>query len=60
MRKHSLNIVKLIKFRRLRWAEHVSRMGKCKSSFKKVQDKLKERDLWEDLNVDGRTMLQLI
>ena len=31
---HSLNIVRMIKFRRLRWAEHVARMEEARSAFK--------------------------
>ena len=31
---HSLNMVRMIKSRRLRWASHVARMEECRSVFK--------------------------
>ena len=31
---YSLNIVRVIKSRRLRWAGHVARMEKCRNNFK--------------------------
>ena len=40
------NIVRVVKSRRMRWAENVARMG--------------ERDHWGDPNVDGRIILRRI
>ena len=54
---HSLyrspNIARVIKSRRLRWAEHVARMEEC---FQNFNINLQERDLWGGLGVDGRTL----
>ena len=41
----SPNIVRLIKFRRLRWAVHVARMREGRRTFKIVEVHLQERDL---------------
>jgi hypothetical protein len=50
----SLNIVRVIKARRLRWAGHVRHMeeGRCVSRFWLGSTKV--RDYWEDLGVGGR------
>ena len=56
---HSLyrspNIVRVIKYRRLRWAEHVARMGEGRSAFKVITGKRvgkgplgRPRRRWED------------
>ena len=45
---HLPNIVRVIKSRRLRWAEHVARMEEGRSAFK----------IWGGLGVDGRTILE--
>jgi hypothetical protein len=42
-------IVRVIKSRRMRWAEHVARMG---------EGSPKGRDHWEDLGVGGRITLR--
>ena len=59
---HSLyrspNIVRVIKFRRLRWAGHLARMEEGRNVFKilgKPTGKRKEGDL----GVDGRALLEL-
>ena len=41
----SPNIVRMIKYRRLRWAGHVTRMEEGMSTFKNFQVNLQERDL---------------
>jgi hypothetical protein len=49
---HSLpNIVRVVKSRRMKWAGHVARMG---------EGSLRERDHWEDPDVDGRIILRWI
>jgi hypothetical protein len=56
----SPNIVRVIKSRRMRWAEHVARMGeerRCRGSWWKNQ---KEGDHWGDLGVDGWIILRRI
>jgi hypothetical protein len=56
---HSLysspNIVRVIKSRRMRWAEHVARMGEVFTGFWLGWPKV--RDHWEDLDVGGRITL---
>ena len=58
---HSLylspNIVRVIKSRRLRWAGHVARMEEGRSAFKILTGK-PTRNLWGDLGVDERTILE--
>ena len=46
----SPNIVRVIKFRKLRWAEHVARMEECRSAFKIFTGKPTgtPRRRWED------------
>jgi hypothetical protein len=56
----SLNIVRVIKSRRMRWAGHVERMGEGRvevfTGFWLGGPKV--RDHWEDLGVDGRITLR--
>jgi hypothetical protein len=54
----SPNIVRVIKSRRMRWAEHVARMGRGEvlTGFWLGGPKL--RDHWEDLGVGGRITLR--
>ena len=40
----SHNIVRVIKYRRLRWAGHVARMKECRSAFKILTGKPTEND----------------
>ena len=56
---HSPNIVRVIKYRRLRWAGHVARMKEGRSAFKILTRTIKqqERDLQLGLGVHGRTIL---
>ena len=59
---HSLyrspTIVRVIEYRRLRWAGHVARMKKVGVLSKQVH--LQEKDLQEGLGVDGKTILEWI
>jgi hypothetical protein len=48
------NIVRVVKSRRMRWAGHVARMGEGRG----VHGVLRERDHWEDRDVDGRIILR--
>jgi hypothetical protein len=52
----SLNIVRVIKSRRMRWAGHVARMGEVFTGF--WLGGPKGRDHWEDLGVGGRITLR--
>ena len=54
----SLNIVRVIKSRRLRWVGHVAEMEEGRSDFKILTGKSTERDVYEGLGVDGRTLLE--
>jgi hypothetical protein len=50
----SLNIVRLIKSRRMRWAGHVARTGEGRNFTGFWLGSPKVRDHWEDLDVGGR------
>jgi hypothetical protein len=54
----SLNIVKVIKSRRMRWAGHVARMGEGEMFTGFWLESQKARDHWEDLGVGGRITLR--
>ena len=53
----SPNIVRVIKSRRMRWAEHVARMGKERCSVGSWWGNRREGNCWGDLGVDGRVIL---
>ena len=53
----SPNIVRLIKSRRMRWAEHVARMGEERVCIGSWWRNRRERDHWGDLGVDGWLIL---
>jgi hypothetical protein len=42
----------------MRWAGHVTGVGKMRNSYKILVGNLKERDHSEDLSVDGRIILE--
>jgi hypothetical protein len=52
----SLNIIRVIKSRRMRWAEHVARMGKRRGTYSVLVGNLRERDRLEEPGVDGRIL----
>ena len=51
------NIVRVIKSRRMRWAEHVARMGEERGRIGSWWGNRRERDRWGDLGVDGWIIL---
>jgi len=53
----SPNIVRVIKSRRMRWAEHVARMGEERGCIGSWLGNRRERDHWGDLGVDGWIIL---
>ena len=56
----SPNIVRVIKWRRMRWAGHVACMGDRRSIYRILVGKPEERDHLGDPDVDGRIILRRI
>jgi hypothetical protein len=56
----SPNIVRVIKWRRMRWAGHVARMGERTGVYKVLVENLRERDHLVDPGVYGRIILRWI
>jgi hypothetical protein len=56
----SPNIVRVIKSRRMRWAEHVARMGRGEVCTEFWWGNLREGDHLGDPGIDGRIILGLI
>ena len=56
----SLNIVRVIKSRRMRWAGHVARMGEEREVYRVSVGNRRERYHWGDLGVDGWIILEWI
>jgi hypothetical protein len=54
----SPNIVRVIKSRRMRCAEHVARMGEERGLYRVLVGNLRERDHCGDPGVDGRMILR--
>jgi len=55
----SLDINRMIKSRRMSWAEHVARMGELRNAYN-ILEKLKGRDHFEELGVYGMIILEWI
>ena len=53
----SPNIVRVIKSRRMRWAEHVAHMGEERRHIGSWWGNRRERDRWGDLGADGWIIL---
>ena len=58
MRNHSANIIRVIRSRRLRWADNVARMKKSRSAFKMLTSKPTGKRPSGNRGVDGRTILE--
>jgi hypothetical protein len=56
----SPSIIRVIKSRRMRWAGHAARMGRGEIHVGYWWESQKERDRWEDQDVDGWTILKWI
>jgi hypothetical protein len=58
---HSLyslpNIVRVITSKRMRWAEHVARMGEGRGVYRVLIGRSEVRDHWEDLGIGGTIIL---
>jgi hypothetical protein len=50
----------VIKTRIMRWAGHVAQMGERRSAYRFWWGDLRERDHFEDLGVNGRTIVKWI
>jgi hypothetical protein len=49
----SLNIVRVIKSRKMRWAGDVARMGERRDVYRVLMENMKERAHLEDKGIDG-------
>jgi len=56
----SPNIVRVIKYRRMRWAGHVALMGEERGCIGSWWGNRREGDHWVDLGVDGRIIIERI
>jgi hypothetical protein len=56
----SPNILKVIKSRRMRWAEHVARMREERGVYRFLVGKPEGNNHWGDPGVDGWVILRLI
>jgi hypothetical protein len=56
----SLNVIRVIKSRTLRWVGHVARVGENRGAYRVSVGKLMEGDHLEDLGVDGRIILKSV
>ena len=56
----SPNIIRVIKSRRLRWAGHITRVGKRRSAYRVLVGKREGRNRLEDQGVDERKILKWI
>jgi hypothetical protein len=54
---YSPNIIRVIKSRRMRWAEHVALMGERRGVYRVLVGKPEGKNHLEDPGVDGRAIL---
>ena len=55
-----LNMVRVVKPRRMRWVGHVASMGEGRGVHTVLVGNLRERDHWGDPDIDGRIILRWI
>jgi hypothetical protein len=53
----SLNIVRVIKSRRMRWAGHVAHMVEGRGVYRVLVGRSECKNHWEDLGIGGRIIL---
>jgi hypothetical protein len=56
----SFNVIRVIKSRSMRWAEHIARMGEMRNPYRILVEKSAGKDHSEDLSVEGRTISEWI
>jgi hypothetical protein len=53
----SPNVVRAIRWRTMRWVEHIARIGEMRSAYRILDGKPEGKRYTEDLGVDGRIIL---
>ena len=53
----SLNFIRVMKSRTMKWAGHVARMRERRGAYSVLSGNLRERDHFEDVGLDGRLIL---
>jgi len=56
----SLNIIRVVKLRRMGWVGHVAHMGERRGTYRVLVGKPERRDHLEDPGIDGRIILRWI
>jgi hypothetical protein len=54
----SLNIIRVIKSRRMRWEGHIARMEERRGAFRLLVGNVRKRDHLEDLGLDGKIIFK--